>query len=163
MTTAVVEVLDLLKTYPDGTEAVRGISFQVQPGEIFGFLGPNGAGKSTTVKMLTTLMAPTDGDARIFGHDIKREAGAVRSLIGYAAQDVGIDDELTGRENLQLVGGLYGFRGRELQQRGDELLALVALPGDSHRPPGSYSGGMRKWLALATGLVHRPQLLFLDA
>src|SRR3990170_354428 len=104
---AVIEVEELRKTYPDGTEAVRGISFSIEEGEFFGFLGPNGAGKSTTIKILITLLRATAGRARVFGFDIATGAEAIRMLIGYAAQEVGVDDELTGRENLTLQGRLY--------------------------------------------------------
>ena len=159
---AVIEVEDLRKTYPDGTEAVRGISFAVAPGEFFGFLGPNGAGKSTTIKILITLLAASAGRARVFGHDVAAEPNLIRSLIGYAAQEVGVDDELTGRENLTLQGQLYHIDAAILLGRVAELLDLVDLAGDADRVAGSYSGGMRKRLDLATGLIHRPQVLFLD-
>jgi daunorubicin resistance ABC transporter ATP-binding subunit len=158
----VIEVENLTKVYPDGTEAVKGVSFQVARGEFFGFLGPNGAGKSTTIKMLITLLAKTSGEARIFGHDIDRDAAAIRRRIGYSAQEVGVDDDLTGRENLVLQGRLYHLPPAVLRQRVTELLALMDLGGDADRPAGAYSGGMRKRLDLATGLIHRPELLFLD-
>jgi ABC-2 type transport system ATP-binding protein len=158
----VIEVEELWKIYSDGTEAVRGISFDVAQGEFFGFLGPNGAGKSTTIKILITLLAATRGRVRIFGLDASQEATCVRRLIGYAAQEVGVDDELTGYENLMLQGQLYHLESKLLRRRVDELLALMDLSGDAHRPAGSYSGGMRKRLDLATGLMHHPQVLFLD-
>src|SRR5207249_3924682 len=113
---AVIEVRDLRKVYPDGTEAVKGITFQVERGEFFGFLGPNGAGKSTTIKMLITLLAPTGGEARVLGHDVSREPDAIRRGIGYAAQEVGVDDDLTGRENLLLQGRLYHLPAEELRR-----------------------------------------------
>jgi ABC-2 type transport system ATP-binding protein len=159
---AVIEVEDLRKTYPDGTEAVRGISFTIEEGEFFGFLGPNGAGKSTTIKILITLLRATAGRARVFGFDVSSEATVIRTLIGYAAQEVGVDDELTGRENLTLQGRLYHMDPAVLRKRVDELLELVDMAADADRMAGSYSGGMRKRLDLATGLIHRPQLLFLD-
>ena len=159
---AVIEVEELRKTYPDGTEAVRDISFSIQEGEFFGFLGPNGAGKSTTIKILITLLRATAGRARVFGFDIATQAESIRMLIGYAAQEVGVDDELTGRENLTLQGRLYHMEPAVLRGRVDELLELVDLVADADRMAGSYSGGMRKRLDLATGLIHRPQLLFLD-
>ncbi|MGA2231368.1 MAG: ATP-binding cassette domain-containing protein, partial [Tepidisphaeraceae bacterium] len=158
----VIQVADLIKTYPDGTEAVKGISFHVNPGEFFAFLGPNGAGKSTTIKILITLLAKTAGEARIFGRDVVKEPDAVRSLIGYSAQEVGVDDDLSGRENLMLQGRLYHLPRPVLRQRVDELLALLDLTGDADRAAGAYSGGMRKRLDLATGLIQRPRLLFLD-
>ncbi|HEY0735796.1 MAG TPA: ATP-binding cassette domain-containing protein [Herpetosiphonaceae bacterium] len=159
---AVIDVRGLQKVYADGTEAVKGISFQVTRGEFFGFLGPNGAGKSTTIKMLITLLAKSGGAATILGHDISRETNQIRRLIGYAAQEVGVDDDLTARENLTLQGKLYHLPGDVLRQRVDELLALMDLTNDADRSAGSFSGGMRKRLDLATGLIHRPQVLFLD-
>ena len=158
----VIEVEALRKTYGDGTEAVRDISFSIEEGEFFGFLGPNGAGKSTTIKILITLLRATGGRARVFGFDIATDAEAIRMLIGYAAQEVGVDDELTGRENLTLQGRLYHMVPATLRKRVDELLELVDIAADADRMAGSYSGGMRKRLDLATGLIHRPQLLFLD-
>jgi ABC-2 type transport system ATP-binding protein len=158
----VIQVAGLTKTYPDGTQAVKGISFYVNPGEFFAFLGPNGAGKSTTIKILITLLAKSGGEARIFGRDVAKEPDAVRSLIGYCAQEVGMDDDLSGRENLTLQGRLYHLPRQALRQRVDELLALLDLTADADRAAGAYSGGMRKRLDLATGLIQRPRLLFLD-
>ena len=159
---AVIEVAGLRKTYPDGTEAVKGIDFRVARGEFFGFLGPNGAGKSTTIKILITLLARSGGAARVLGRDVDREADAIRRSIGYAAQEVGVDDDLTGRENLTLQGRLYRLPPDLLRRRVEELLELMDLAGDADRPAGAYSGGMRKRLDLATGLIHHPQVLFLD-
>lgn len=158
----VIDVRNLVKTYPDGTQAVRDVSFAVEGGEFFGFLGPNGAGKSTTIKILITLLRKTSGDVRIMSLDIDRDADAVRRLIGYAAQEVGVDDDLTGRENLLLQGQLFHMERDLLRRRTAELLELMDLSDDADRPAGSYSGGMRKRLDLATGLMHRPRILFLD-
>ncbi len=158
----VIEVREAVKIYKDGTEAVKGITFDVERGEFFGFLGPNGAGKSTTIKMITTLLPITRGAIQVLGFDVSRQPNDVRVRIGYAAQEVGIDDELTGRENLELQGQLYHLDERVLKQRIVELLDIVDLTDDANRPAGSYSGGMRKRLDLATGLVHHPQILFLD-
>jgi ABC-2 type transport system ATP-binding protein len=158
----IIDVHDLTKVYPDGTRAVQGVSFQVARGEFFGFLGPNGAGKSTTIKILITLLDRTSGEARVFGHDVDRDADAIRRRIGYSAQEIGLDNELTGRENLLLQGRLYHLPSAMLKQRVDELLALMDLSADADRAAGSYSGGMRKRLDLATGLIHGPELLFLD-
>jgi ABC-2 type transport system ATP-binding protein len=155
-------VQNLVKTYPDGTEAVRDISFDVDEGEFFGFLGPNGAGKSTTIKILITLLRKTSGDIRILGLDVTSQTDEIRRQIGYAAQEVGVDDDLTARENLVLQGQLYHMERNLLRQRTDELLELMDLTADADRPAGSFSGGMRKRLDLATGLMHRPRLLFLD-
>jgi daunorubicin resistance ABC transporter ATP-binding subunit len=162
MADTVIEVEDLTKVYPDGTEALRGISFRVERGSFFGFLGPNGAGKSTTIKVLITLLGQTGGTARILGLDTTRDADAIRRRIGYAAQEVGVDDDLTGRENLWLQGRLYHLPRAVLAQRVEELLALMDLASDADRAAGAYSGGMRKRLDLATGLLHRPEVLFLD-
>jgi ABC-2 type transport system ATP-binding protein len=158
----VIEVRDLVKVYKDGTQALKGVTFDVRRGEFFGFLGPNGAGKSTTIKILTTLLPRTSGQAWVLGFDVASAANDVRARIGYAAQEVGIDDELTGRENLTLQGRLYHLDENTLRRRIDELLAITDLANDADRPAGSYSGGMRKRLDLATGLVHHPQILFLD-
>lgn len=162
MAESVIEVENLTKVYADGTEAVRGASFRVERGEFFGFLGPNGAGKSTTIKMLITLLDPTSGAARILGHDTRQEADAIRRRIGYAAQETGVDDDLSGRENLVLQGRLHHLPGGVLKARVDELLKLMDLVDDADRSAGAYSGGMRKRLDLATGLLHRPEVLFLD-
>ncbi len=158
----IIDVRDLSKVYPDGTKAVQGVTFQVARGEFFGFLGPNGAGKSTTIKMLITLLDKTSGEARVFGLDVGRDADAIRRRIGYSAQEIGLDDELTGRENLLLQGRLYHLPAAVLKQRVEELLQLMDLTADADRQAGAYSGGMRKRLDLATGLIHRPELLFLD-
>ncbi len=158
----VIEVQNLVKTYPDGTEAVRDISFDVDEGEFFGFLGPNGAGKSTTIKILITLLRKTSGDIRIIDMDVTSQTDEIRRQIGYAAQEVGVDDDLTARENLVLQGQLYHMERTLLRRRTDELLELMDLTADADRPAGSFSGGMRKRLDLATGLMHRPRLLFLD-
>jgi len=159
---AIIDVQDLWKVYPDGTQAVRGVSFSVEEGEFFGFLGPNGAGKSTTIKILITLLRASNGTATVLGHDVGKDASLIRARIGYAAQEVGLDDELTGRENLEIQGRLYHIPGPTLRQRVDEMLALVDLTADANRPAGSYSGGMRKRLDLATGLINQPRVLFLD-
>ncbi|NJP06125.1 MAG: ATP-binding cassette domain-containing protein [Chloroflexaceae bacterium] len=159
---AIIEVQNLVKTYPDGTEAVRGISFDVAEGEFFGFLGPNGAGKTTTIKIIITLMPYTSGQVLVMGFDRAHQANAIRQVIGYAPQDVGVDDDLTGRENLLMQGELFHMKHTALRQRVDELLDLMDLTNDAERPAGSYSGGMRKRLDLATGLMHRPRILFLD-
>ncbi|MDY6893198.1 MAG: ATP-binding cassette domain-containing protein [Chloroflexota bacterium] len=156
-----IEVEQLVKQYNSLT-AVNGISFEVGRGEIFGFLGPNGAGKTTTIKIITTLLNPTSGRASVAGYDVQKEPGKVRSVIGYVAQDVSVDDKGTGRENLMLQGRLHHIDGKSLRKRIDELLELVDLTADANRLAETYSGGMRKRLDLVTGLVHRPEVLFLD-
>ena len=160
--TGLVEVEGLRKVYPDGTEAVRGIDFEVREGEFFGFLGPNGAGKSTTMKMLITLMKPTAGRATIAGMELGRDDRRIREVIGYAAQDVSVDEDLSGRENLILSGRLYHLSQREAERRADELLIVIGLAEVAEKRAGFYSGGMRRRLDLAQALMHRPRLLFLD-
>ena len=142
--------------------AVDGIDLEVRPGEIFGFLGPNGAGKSTTVRMLTTLLKPTAGTARIAGFDVVREADKVRRSIGVALQDAAIDPLMTGRELLELQSVLYGLPKNVGRARGLELLERVGLTAAADRRVGTYSGGMRRRLDLALSLVHEPSVLFLD-
>ena len=157
-----VQVENIVKTYGDGTKAVKGISFKVDDGEFFGFLGPNGAGKSTTIKILTTLLRKTSGSANVAGHDIEHDAQKVRRLIGVQMQDTVIDEDLTGRENLMLQGHLQQMRGEELKERVNELLKVVDLGDAADKRSAYYSGGMKKRLDLASTLVHRPKILFLD-
>jgi ABC-2 type transport system ATP-binding protein len=143
-------------------QALDGVSFAVPEGEIFGLLGPNGAGKSTTVRVLVTLTRPDEGRAVVAGHDVGREPDAVRRSIGYVPQESGIDRFATGRENLMLQGRIQGLGGRELRSRVDELLELVGIADAADRVVGGYSGGMKRRLDVALGLVHRPRVLFLD-
>jgi ABC-2 type transport system ATP-binding protein len=157
-----IEVRDLVKTYPGDVRALRGLSFTVEPGTVFGLLGPNGAGKSTTVKILTTLSRPDSGTARVAGIDVVQRPDRVRQAIGCVAQRSGVDLESTGRENLALQGRLYGIGGRELRSRVGGLLERFGLTGVANRIAKTYSGGMRRKLDVALGLVHRPQVLFLD-
>jgi ABC-2 type transport system ATP-binding protein len=159
---AIIRVDGLVKTYPGPVEAVRGLGFQVEPGEIFGLLGPNGAGKSTTVRILATLAAPTAGRAEVAGHDVARRPQEVRRRIGYVAQGSAVDLQATARENLALQGRLYGLRGAALAARVEELLTLFELAEVAQRLARTFSGGMRRRLDLAMGLVHRPRILFLD-
>jgi ABC-2 type transport system ATP-binding protein len=158
----VISVEGLVVVYSDGTKAVDGIDFGVGDREFFGFLGPNGAGKSTTIKVLTTLLRRTSGSARVFGHDVSAEAKEIRPLIGVQSQETVVDGDLSGRENMVLQGNLHGMRGKELDDRVDELLKLVELSDVSNRRAAFYSGGMKKRLDLASSLVHKPKLLFLD-
>ena len=157
-----VSVAGLRKVYPDGTEAVRDIDFGVREGEFFGFLGPNGAGKSTTMKMLITLLPPTGGTVTIAGLTLGRDDKKIREVIGYAAQDVSVDEDLTGLENLVLSGRLYHLSHADATRRARELLDVAGLADVSAKRAGFYSGGMRRRLDLAQALMHRPRLLFLD-
>src|ERR1035437_3370977 len=152
---------DLHKRYKT-VQALDGVSFAVRAGEVFGLLGPNGAGKSTTVRTLATLTRPDSGRALVAGEDVARHPNRVRRAIGYVAQDSGIDWEATGRENLLLQGRIHGMAGAELHKRVDELLELVGLLDAADRQARNYSGGMKRRLDIATGLVHAPQGLFLD-
>ncbi len=158
----IITVDNLVQVYADGTKAVDGISFKVQEGEFFGFLGPNGAGKSTTIKILTTLLRKTSGSATVAGFHLERQAEEIRKIIGVEAQETVVDPDLTGRENLMLQGHFHQMAHDTLQKRVDELLKLVELTDVAGRRAGHYSGGMKKRLDLASALVHKPRLLFLD-
>jgi ABC-2 type transport system ATP-binding protein len=162
MSEAAIEATDLVREFKKGPRAVDGIDLRVEPGEVYGFLGPNGAGKSTTVHMLTTLLPPTSGTARVGGHDIVREGPEVRSVIGAALQEAALDPFLTGAEHLRLQTALHGMRGDEAKRRSGELLARVGLTQAADRKVGGYSGGMKRRLDLALALVHEPRILFLD-
>src|ERR671911_1355184 len=157
-----IEADGLVREFKKGPRAVDGIDLRVESGEVFGFLGPNGAGKSTTVHMLTTLLPPTAGTARVAGHDILREGPAVRDAIGVALQEAALDLLLTGREHMRLQAGMHGIPREEARRRGDELLERVGLAEAADRRVGGYSGGMKRRLDLALALVHRPRILFLD-
>jgi ABC-2 type transport system ATP-binding protein len=156
-----IEAEGLVRRFGD-LVAVDGIDLVVEPGEIFGFLGPNGAGKSTTVRMLTTLLRPTAGTARVAGFDVVEQAGDVRRSIGVALQDAAIDPLMTGRELVRLQAVLHGIAKGSAMRRGAELLERVGLTNAADRRVGTYSGGMRRRLDLALSLVHEPSVLFLD-
>jgi ABC-2 type transport system ATP-binding protein len=166
----IVEVQDLVKVYGGGkgrgkqeeVRAVDGVSFSVEEGEFFGFLGPNGSGKTTTIKVITTLLAKTSGTVRVAGQDVATGGAAIRKLIGYTGQSIGVDGELTGRENLLLIGRLYHMPPKLIEERVAELLSVLQLEDAADRRAYTYSGGMRRRLDLGSGLVHRPRLLFLD-
>jgi ABC-2 type transport system ATP-binding protein len=155
-------VVDGLKKQYKGVQALDGISFSVEEGGVFGLLGPNGAGKSTTVRILATLTRPDEGRAEVAGHDVRKDAGAVRRLIGYVPQDSGIDQYGTGRENLTLQGHVQGMGGKVLRDRVEHLLDFVGIADAADRIVKTYSGGMRRRLDIALGLVHHPKVLFLD-
>jgi ABC-2 type transport system ATP-binding protein len=159
---ASIEAEGLVRVFKKGPRAVDGIDLQVSPGEIFGFLGPNGAGKSTTVLMLTTLLPPTAGTARVAGYDVVKQGPQVRGAIGAALQEAALDPLLTGREHMRLQTALHGIPKAERSARADELLGRVGLAEAADRRVGGYSGGMKRRLDLALALVHGPRLLFLD-
>jgi ABC-2 type transport system ATP-binding protein len=157
-----IEVEGLVREFKNGPRAVDGIDLQVAQGEIYGFLGPNGAGKSTTVLMLTTLLPPTAGTARVAGFDVVEEGPQVRASIGAALQEAALDPLLSGREHMRLQTALHGIGKAERDERGNELLERVGLDHAADRKVGGYSGGMKRRLDLALALAHRPRILFLD-
>jgi ABC-2 type transport system ATP-binding protein len=159
---ASIHAESLVKEFKKGPRAVDGIDLHVAPGEIYGFLGPNGAGKSTTVHMLTTLLPPTDGAARVAGFDVRREGAKVREQIGAALQEAALDPFLTATEHMRLQGALHGLSKEVRERRGAELIDRVGLADAADRKVGTYSGGMRRRLDLGLALVHEPRILFLD-
>ena len=159
--TFAIEADSLVKRFGDVT-AVNGVSFSVPEGSVLGLLGPNGAGKTTTLRMLATLSPPTGGSARIVGHDVVTEPDMVRRNMGLTGQAATVDEYLTGRENIRLIGGLYGIGRRELTRRGDELLEQFSLTEAGDEQVRSYSGGMRRRLDLVVSLIAAPPVLFLD-
>ncbi len=159
---ASIEVEGLVKEFKKGPRAVDGIDLHVDPGEIYGFLGPNGAGKSTTVLMLTTLLPPDSGTARVAGYEVREDGARVRENIGAALQEAALDPHLNAREHMRLQTALHGLPKAERARRGDELIERVGLSEAADRKVGGYSGGMRRRLDLALALVHRPRILFLD-
>ncbi len=159
---AAITATDLAKNYPGPVRALDGLSFSVASGSIFALLGPNGAGKSTAIKILTTLSRPDTGTARVAGLDVLRQPERVRHAIGCVAQKSGVDPESTGRENLRLQGQLYGLRGAELNRRVDEMLERFNLTKSAGFLARTFSGGMKRKLDIAMGLINRPVVLFLD-
>ena len=156
-----IHAKDLVRRFGE-VEAVRGVSLEVDEGEIYGFLGPNGAGKSTIVRILTTLLEPNAGSGSVLGHDVVRERTTVRRLIGVALQEAGLDPKQTGRELLTLQARLYGLRGQVLSRQIREVTEWVGLTDALDRRIDGYSGGMKRRLDLASSLLHRPRVLFLD-
>jgi ABC-2 type transport system ATP-binding protein len=157
-----VEAVGLVKTYPGNVQALKGVSFSVEPGAVFALLGPNGAGKSTIVKVLTTLSRPNAGHASIVGRDVVREPDRVRRVIGVVGQKAAVDLEATTAENLTLQGQLYGLSGGDLRRRVSGLLDRFNLLQARKRIARTLSGGMQRKLDVAMGLIHQPQVLFLD-
>jgi ABC-2 type transport system ATP-binding protein len=158
---AILEVENLVKKYGD-FEAVKGISFSVEEGEVFGLLGPNGAGKTQTISMLTGVIPPTAGTARIGGHDIHKEMDQVKQINGLVPQDLALYPTLSARANLKFFGRIYGLHGRELKERVEDVLRIVALTERADQVVDKFSGGMKRRVNIAAGLVHQPRLLFLD-
>ena len=158
---AILEVENLAKKY--GTfEAVKGISFSVEEGEVFGLLGPNGAGKTQTISMLTGVVKPTSGTARIGGHDIRTDMEEVKKINGLVPQDLALYPTLSARANLSFFGSIFGLRGKELKKRVEDVLEIVALTERANQAIDKYSGGMKRRVNIAAGLVHQPRLFFLD-
>ena len=157
----ILEVHDLKKKYGE-FEAVRGISFSIEAGEIFSLLGPNGAGKTTTISILSTLLEPTSGDATIGGHSIRQDAMAVRRIIGVVPQEIALYDTLNARENLFFWGRMYGMSGNTLAGRVDEVLQQIGLVEKANAHVQTYSGGMKRRLNIGVGLLHHPQIIFMD-
>src|SRR5512136_1146549 len=158
---AILEVDHLVKKYGD-FEAVKGISFSVEEGEVFGLLGPNGAGKTQTISMLTGVIPPTEGTARIGGYDIRKQSDQVKKINGLVPQDLALYPTLSARANLNFFGRIYGLHGRELKERVEDVLRVVALTERADQVVDKYSGGMKRRVNIAAGLVHQPRLLFLD-
>src|SRR5579862_1105442 len=157
-----IQVTDLYKTYAGGTEAVRGVTFEVKEGEFFGFLGPNGAGKTTTINMLVSLVKKTSGTVVINGLNLDTQAHEIFKHVGFAMQEVGLDETATAREMLELHGRLYHLPSQRIKEQIDKLLSLVELEKVADRYTSTYSGGMRRRFDLALALIHEPKVLFLD-
>ena len=158
---AILQVQNLVKNYGD-FQAVKGVSFDIEEGEIFSLLGPNGAGKTTTISMLSTLYTPTSGDAIIGGHSITKDPMGVRGMIGVVPQDLALYEDLTARENLIFWGQMYNMSGKPLTTRVDEVLEQIGLTDKAKDRVKTYSGGMKRRVNIGVGLLHKPRLLFLD-
>ena len=159
--TPILEVHDLVKKYGD-LVAVNGISFDIHKGEIFSLLGPNGAGKTTTISILSTLFAPTSGDATIAGHSVTKDPIAVKKSIGIVPQEIALYEELSALENLRFWGQMYNLSGKALSKRVDEVLEQIGLKDRAKERIKTYSGGMKRRVNIAVGLLHKPRLLFMD-
>ncbi len=158
----IIEVRDLAKTYPGDVKAVQGVTFDVREGEFFGFLGPNGAGKSTTMNMLVNLVRKTSGSVKVDGFEVESDPDEVYKRVGFAMQEVGLDEVATAREMMQLHGRLYHMTKSEIEERISYLLKLVELEKVADKFTSTYSGGMRRRFDLALSLIHKPKILFLD-
>ena len=156
-----IEVLGLRKSFGEN-HAVQGVSFNVKQGEIFSLLGPNGAGKTTTISMLSCLLRPNDGDARVMGHSIRSDAMGVKSVLGVVPQDLALYEDLTARENLSFWGKMYGLRGSKLKLRVDEVLDVIGLRDRANERVGKYSGGMKRRVNIGVALLHKPKVIYMD-
>ena len=161
MNETAIQVQNLRRSFGD-LQAVRGVSFDVQAGEIFSLLGPNGAGKTTTISMLSTLLRPDAGDALIMGHSILRDPMAVKSVLGVVPQEIALYEDLSARENLTFWGKMYGLRGPTLRQRVDEVLNVIGLSDRAHGRVGKFSGGMKRRVNIGVALLHKPQVIYMD-
>jgi len=156
-----IQVQNLQKTFGE-TQAVQGVSFEVQEGEIFSLLGPNGAGKTTTISMLCCLLRPDEGDALIMGHSIRHEAMGVKSVLGVVPQEIALYEDLTARENLDFWGKMYGLRGAALKTRVAEVLDIIGLSDRANERVGQYSGGMKRRVNIGVALLHKPKVIYMD-
>jgi ABC-2 type transport system ATP-binding protein len=158
---AAIEATNLHKSFGD-IQAVQGVSFEVQPGEIFSLLGPNGAGKTTTISMLSTLLRPDEGDALVMGHSVRRDPMAVKSVLGVVPQEIALYEDLSADENLTFWGKMYGLRGAALRQRVGEVLDIIGLSDRARGRVGTFSGGMKRRVNIGVALLHRPQVIYMD-
>ncbi len=156
-----IEVLNLHKSF-GGNQAVQGVSFEVSQGEIFSLLGPNGAGKTTTISMLSCLLRPNDGDARVMGHSIRTDAMGVKSVLGVVPQEIALYEDLSARENLSFWGKMYNLRGSALKKRVDEVLEVIGLLDRANERVGKYSGGMKRRVNIGVALLHKPKVIYMD-
>jgi linearmycin/streptolysin S transport system ATP-binding protein len=156
-----IEVLDLHKSFGE-TRAVQGVNFDVQQGEIFSLLGPNGAGKTTTISMLSCLLRPDGGDARVMGHSIKDSQMGVKSVLGVVPQEIALYEDLTARENLTFWGKMYGLHGGTLKKRVEEVLEVIGLQDRAKERVGKYSGGMKRRVNIGVALLHKPKVIYMD-
>ena len=159
--TPAIEVLDLRKSFGEN-HAVQGVSFDVKQGEIFSLLGPNGAGKTTTISMLSCLLRPNDGDARVMGHSIRSDPTGVKSALGVVPQEIALYEDLTARENLSFWGKMYNLRGSKLKSRVDEVLDIIELRDRANERVGKYSGGMKRRVNIGVALLHKPKVIYMD-
>lgn len=159
--TSAIEVTNLHKSFGE-TKAVQGVDFSVQQGEIYSLLGPNGAGKTTTISMLSCLLRPDEGDARIMGHSIREDPMGVKSVLGFVPQEIALYEDLTARENLTFWGKMYGLRGGDLKTRVDEVLDVIGLQDRAKERVGKYSGGMKRRVNIGVALLHKPQVIYMD-